>query len=286
MKKILYLLFFTFIVNTSESQDLQNSLLWKISGNDLQQPSYLFGTIHMICPDDLLMKEYFRSTLQESEQLVMELDMDDPGLMMDMQKFGVNEGMKNISSEMTDEEQKVVNEWFQKNYNAGLQQLGIMKPFALTSMVIPKYMDCPQPQAYEAVFMEIAKKDSIDILGLETVEQQFAAVDAMSMEKQIDMLVKSITDSTESKEEFNKLVLAYQEQNINAMYEISKESPQYADYEDVLINERNSNWVAPIIAFMQQKSTFFAVGALHLASDKGVINLLRQEGYTVEPIIK
>jgi len=284
MRKILTLLVLATFIFGAKAQDLDNSLLWKISGKDLEKPSYLFGTIHMICPDDMVMKDYFESTLTETEQLVLELDMDEPSLMMDMQKYGVNEGMKNISSEMTEKEQKIVNEWFQKNYMAGLQQLGIMKPFLLTAMVIPKYMDCPQPQAYEAVFMQMAQKDSIDILGLETVEQQFAAVDKIPRQKQIEMLIESITDSIKSKEEFNKLVSAYQNQDLNTMYEIGKENPQYADMEGSLLIERNTSWVDPMQALMKQKPTFFAVGALHLSGDDGIINLLRKEGYTVEAV--
>lgn len=284
MKNLLTLLVLATFIFGAKAQEVDNSLLWKISGKDLEKPSYLFGTIHMICPDDLVMKDYFQSTLAKTEQLVLELDMDEPSLMMEIQKYGVNEDMKNISSEMTEEEQKIVNDWFQKNYMAGLQQLGIMKPFVLTSMVIPKYMDCPQPQSYEAVFMQMAKKDSIEILGLETVEQQFAAVDKIPRQKQIKMLIESITDSTESKEEFNKLVSAYQNQDLNSMYKIGKESPQYADMEGALLIERNSSWVDPMQALMKKKSTFFAVGALHLSGEEGVIHLLRKEGYTVEAV--
>lgn len=268
------------------AQQLENSLLWQISGNNLQKPSYVYGTIHMICPDDLVMKDYFKKSLLKTEQLVLELDMDEPTLMTDMQKFSVNEGMKNISTEMTDEEQKIVNDFFQKKYNAGLQQLGIIKPFALNSMVLPKYIDCPQPQSYEAIFMQLAKQDSMDVLGLETVEFQFGVFDNISMEDQIDMLLETITDSAKVKDQLNRLIGAYQQQDLGLMYEIGNESPQYKDFEDVLINDRNANWIKPMEAFMQQQPTFFAVGALHLGGDKGVIKLLQQAGYTVEPVLE
>lgn len=287
MKRIISLLFILSIINLeSIAQNLEKTLLWKISGKDLSQSSYLFGTIHMICPEDVVMKEYFAARLAETDQLVLELDMDEPSLMTDMQKYGMNEGMKNISSEMTEEQQKVVNDFLQKYYSVGLQQLGIMKPITLTSMVMLKFMDCPQPQAYEAIFMQMAKKDSIEVLGLETVEFQFSRFDEIPLQKQIEILVETISDSTKSKEDFEQLVSAYQNQNLNAMYQLSTESPQYADFEETLINERNKNWIAPMEAFMQQKSTFFAVGALHLSGEQGVINLLREGGYTVEPVLQ
>ncbi len=267
-----------------QAQDLDNSLLWKISGKDLTAPSYLFGTIHMICPDDLVVKDYFKSTLAKTEQVVFELDMDDPQLMTQMQQFGINEGMKNITTEMTDEEQKVVNDFLQKNYGLSLQQLGIMKPFALMTMVLPKYLDCNQPASYEQLFIEEAQKSSLDILGIETVEFQMGILDEAPIKRQIEMLVESITDSTKMKEEFDQMVASYQKQDLNTLYQVSKENPQYAEFEDALINDRNESWVAPMEGFMQDKSTFFAVGALHLAGTKGVIKLLRNAGYKVEPV--
>jgi len=273
---------FTFI--QINGQALDNSLLWKISGKNLSSPSYLFGTIHMICPDDLVMKDYFQSTLSETDQVVFELDMDNPQLMAQMQQFGVNESMKNISAEMTDEQQKVVNNFLQKNYGLSLQQIGIMKPFAIMTMVLPKYLDCEQPAAYEQIFVQEAQKSSIDILGIETVEFQMGILDDAPLQRQIEMLVEAITDSVKMKKEFEQMVAAYQKEDLNALYQLSKENPQYAEFEDALINDRNENWIAPMEGFMQDKSTFFAVGALHLAGEQGVIKLLRNAGYTVEPV--
>ena len=74
----------------------QNSVLWEISGNGLESPSYLFGTIHVKCPDDIKLSPEAQNALNASEQLVLEIDMDAPDFAAKMQSLSVNEGMKNL----------------------------------------------------------------------------------------------------------------------------------------------------------------------------------------------
>jgi uncharacterized protein YbaP (TraB family) len=56
-------------------------------------------------------------------------------------------------------------------------------------------------------------------------------------------------------------------------------------FTDKFLNERNMNWLPIIISQISDKSSFIAVGALHLPGKKGIIELLREKGYTVKPII-
>ncbi len=56
------------------------------------------------------------------------------------------------------------------------------------------------------------------------------------------------------------------------------------NFTEVLLYQRNRNWVAKLKDLMPAKSLLVAVGAGHLPGDKGVINLLRKAGYTVTPI--
>jgi len=65
-------------------RDKSNTLLWEISGNGLQQPSYLFGTIHMICKEDFHISEIVKQKFNSSKQVYLELDMDDPQLQVTM----------------------------------------------------------------------------------------------------------------------------------------------------------------------------------------------------------
>ena len=65
---------------------------------------------------------------------------------------------------------------------------------------------------------------------------------------------------------------------------ITDEGEQLSEYEDVLLSKRNTAWISGMKTMMEETPTFFAVGAGHLAGKKGVINLLKKEGYKLSPI--
>ena len=86
MKKLLISLFSTFlIVSMGLGQAApKSSLLWEITGNDLKQPSYLFGTIHIICKEDFFLPPIVTEKFTNAEQVFLELDMDDPMMILKM----------------------------------------------------------------------------------------------------------------------------------------------------------------------------------------------------------
>lgn len=258
------------------------SLLWEISGKGLEKPSYLYGTIHMICPDELFVTDATKEAVANSEQIVMELDMDDPSLMQRMQQQMMNPGMSNFSDQLSEEDKETINEFLKKNYGADLSQLGIMKPFGLLSMVLIKGLDCPQPGSYEATFVQM--KGEKELHGLETVERQIKVFDDIPMEEQIQWLVDYTGDTTILVNEIDEMTAVYKEQDITKLHDIITDSPQYQKYAAALLYERNEEWIPVIEKFISEKPSFIAVGAGHLGSEKGVVALLQDAGYTVKPL--
>ena len=81
-----------------------------------------------------------------------------------------------------------------------------------------------------------------------------------------------------------KLMDVYRNQDLDKMQEMTAGEEGMSDYIDLLLYNRNANWAKKMPAIMKSKATLFAVGAGHLGGEKGVINLLRQAGYTVRPV--
>lgn len=86
-------------------------------------------------------------------------------------------------------------------------------------------------------------------------------------------------------EEFVDLMDAYTSQDIDRMYGLVMDSPLFQEYADLLLAERNKSWIVKIEELIKRASTFVAVGAAHLPTETGVIQLLKDQGYKVEPII-
>lgn len=274
-------LYFTQIYGQKE----EKSLLYEISGNGLSQPSYLYGTIHIICKDDFVMTEVTKQKFSEAQQVYLELDMDDPKMMPEMMKSMYMTDGSTLKTLISEADYQKVSQFFKDSLKTNIEMLDKMKPFVLSSMTIPKLIACPS-QSYEETFVKMAKKDNKEVLGLETVQEQFGALDKMGMKKQADlMLVKMIENWNDGKQELKQLITDYKNQDVEAMYEdMAKSKTMDAQFEEDLLVTRNKNWISKIQKIIREKPTFFAVGAGHLGGKKGVISLLKNEGFTVKAV--
>ena len=274
-------LYFTQLYGQKE----EKSLLYEISGNGLSQPSYLFGTIHIICKDDFVMNESTKKKFSETQQVYLEIDMDDPKMMPEMMKSMYMTDGSTLKTLMSEADYQKVSQFFKDSLKTNIGTMDKMKPFVLSSMTIPKLMACAS-QSYEETFMKMAKSENKEILGLETVQEQFGALDKMGMKKQADMmLVKMVENWGEGKETLKQMIADYKNQDVEALLEdMAKSKSSDANFQEDLLVTRNQNWIPKIQKITKEKPTFFAVGAGHLGGKKGVIALLRNEGFTVKAV--
>ncbi|PSL07281.1 TraB/GumN family protein [Cecembia rubra] len=284
LKILHYFLLFLYLplplfAQTSE----EKSLLWKISGNGLDKESYLFGTIHLICEDQFKMDERVLNALSNSKRIALEIDLTDPNAMIDMQRLSVNKDFLNIKDEFEPDHQIAVDEFLKASFGVGLEQMGIMKPFVLSSMIMTKLLPCEQVSSYEMFFIQKAQEEKTPIVGLESVSAQIGIFDQIPIKEQLNDLGKMVMEN-EGIEEFKTLVNAYLEEDIEKLYQIIASSDLFKNYQDILLDERNKNWIPIIEELMKEQTTFIAVGSGHLASETGVIALLRNAGYDVEAI--
>lgn len=274
-------LYFTQLYGQKEDK----SLLYEISGNGLSQPSYIYGTIHIICKDDFVMTETTKQKFSETQQVYLEIDMDDPKMMPEMMKSMYMTDGSTIKNLMSEIDYLKVSQFFKDSLKTNIGMMDKMKPFVLSSMTVTKLLSCPT-QSYEETFIKMAKAENKEVLGLETVQDQFAAMDKMGMKKQADMmLVKLVENWTDGKQTFKQMITDYKNQDVEALLEdMEKSKTSSADFQEDLLVTRNQNWIPRILKITKERPTFFAVGAGHLGGKKGVIALLRDAGFTVEAV--
>jgi uncharacterized protein len=283
MKKVLLLVFGLFSI-FNQAQPLEKALLWKISGNGLTQPSYLFGTIHATC--DATLDAATLKALEETKQLYLEIDMDDPMLQMQMMQGMTMKNGVTISSLVSEEEFVVIDEFLQKNIGMSAKMINTFKPFMLNSMLLPKLLDC-EFQSVEMELMKVTKAQNEEVYGLETIGDQLQVFDKIPYQDQVNELLKTAkSDLSKEKAEMKKIMDVYKTKDIEKMLVVMDESDNTisADNKDVLLVNRNRNWIPVIEKVIKSTPTFFGVGAAHLAGDDGVIKLLRKQGYKVEAV--
>lgn len=268
-----------------EKVDGNSSLLWKVSGNGLEEPSYVFGTIHMICSEKFYFPDEVKSAIEGTDKTVLELDMDDPAMPQQMQQLMLNPGMKNISGDLDPKDKELIDSFLKAQYGVGLDQFGVYKPFALLSMAMVKLLPC-EIKTYEQEIMLKAKETNKEVEGLETVAGQIGIFDDIDQKTQIEWIIEMLSDQEATGEELDELATIYLQQDMDKLLLHMEETmPEYNDFDDVLLDNRNMQWIPRMKAHMEDNSVFFGVGAGHLGGENGVIKLLQKEGFTVEPVV-
>lgn len=263
----------------------QTSLVWKVSGNGIENPSYLFGTIHAICPDDFFMPEVLTEIIPTTDKLYLEIDMTDSLFMQKMQMGMMNPQMKNIKADLSEEHQKLIDEALKKSIGAGLDQIGVMKPWALSAMIAIKTgLDCPTEASYEMELIKLAKTNGKSVNGLETIEDQLALFDGIPYDQQLEWLVETVTEMEDNKALLAQLIAAYKNQDVKALHELILEQEEMEEFAEVLLDQRNEKWIPVMAKAMGESTNVFAFGAGHLGGEKGVLNLLKKAGYKMEAI--
>lgn len=271
----------------AKKQTDNNTLLWQVSGKGIIKPSYLFGTFHLLCKDDIHFSEQLKNSIKSADEIYMELDMDDPSTMLSGMLYMNMKDGKKLKDLYSPTDYKKVESYFIDSLHAPMMMLQSMKPYFLVALLYPKMMKCQTASGVEEELIKLAKEDKKEIKGLETVQFQASVFDSIPYEWQAKELLKNIDSFSFYKNEFDTMLLQYKNQQLSAMEKSLAKSEFESDekYEDILLTKRNMNWVSQLKNIMKKESVFVAVGTGHLVGEKGLINLLRKEGYTVEPLV-
>lgn len=259
------------------------SLLWKISGKDIKQPSYLFGTIHLICHDDYVWTPVMQKALDSSEKVAFEMDMDDPDLLTQIANGMLLDGGRSSKDFYTEDDYKQLAEYAKSN-GIPAETIDNQEPFLILSMLYLKMLSCSVPESYEGNIMKLAMQQGKEIVGLETVGEQLAVINSMSNDSIGHTVVEMINNMEAFKIQYQQMVDFYKEQNLPALHNVLLETPDYKGDLNILLYNRNAKWISGIETLAKAQPTFIAVGAGHLWGDKGVIALLKKKGYKVEAV--
>jgi uncharacterized protein YbaP (TraB family) len=276
----------------------ENSLLWRISGNGLAQPSYLFGTHHLV-PISFLDGIYGLSEAFEStEQTVGELDMRNMAemQMQMMQRAMMPQGIT-YESLLSADDIALLDSKLTSLMGVGLAQFGVMRPAMLSNLITIMlyqryYPEMASGQSIDAYFQEKALMRSRPVRALETAEDQLnALLETTSIERQAELLMCLVRHPEMVREQLHRLHAMYYAFDINGLYASMREEnentpcPNTDEEIDAMTKNRPLRCIDQLSAIINEKSSFIAVGALHLPGEYGLIEGLRRRGYTVEAVI-
>ena len=288
MKKIiLYCLFFIFGISTTQGQ-----LLWKITGNGLKNPSYLFGTHHLIPIQFLDSVPGLYPAFNSAIMVVSEVVLNNLDATPAIRKAALLPDTITIRGLLNQAEYEFVNQELTNTLRMSLDNLNKMHPSLISKLyeleLYKKYEHFDENTQSDTYFQLVAAKKGIPIAGLETVEQQVKLLFPENIKKEAQLLVASIRNKEMLIQEMREMNQLYREGNLDALEVLANQSNKQWNVSEEenkkLIDDRNINWVKQLPDLIKNNSCFVAVGALHLPGNKGLIKLLKNEGYKVIPV--
>lgn len=272
-----------------------SQLLWKVADNNTGKTSYIFGT-HHFAPLSLLDSiKGLNAALQNADKVYGELDMQaamDPSALMGMQQMMMAPADSTIDKVLTTKQLADLNMAWAKygTDQIPLNALYVLKPAGLSTQlaalmsakVLP---DINVGQGIDNELQVRARKAGKQVAGLETMEFQTNMLLGDPISKQAEDLVETIEDIDAEAGKLVRLTNAYLAQNYKDIETICAESvlknPESAEK---MIISRNNNWMKQLEPEMKNTNLLVVVGAGHLVGDKGILNQLKQAGYTVTPV--
>ena len=280
-------------------------LLYKISGNDLEKPSYIIGTHHLANVGFVEKINGVKEALTETEQVYGELKWDvmaNPDSLKAMQERMMLPEGQTLKTILTPEQYKRLDAFMTAKMGAGMSnpmveaQMGKLTPMALVTqfqvlLFLMNHMGEFDPSStFDQYFQAQAQKNNLPCGGLETMSFQAQVLyGSTPMERQVEQLMCLIDNEQFNVQMLEEMTKAFYAQDLDALkkamdMKLGTSCDSTPEEEAALIDNRNADWLSKMPAIMKQAPTFFAVGAGHLPGEKGVLQLLRNAGYTVEGV--
>ena len=276
---IILFIFFHLLIFPSIGQD--SHLVYKVSNDSNDKVSYLFGTMHVMSEAHFFFPKKISRLLKNCEALCMEIKNIEsqsikPSLLFDQEKaiqdFCSKEQWDSLIR-WAENDLYMSRENFETNFK-------FAKPFVLIQFMVNSKLPLIQ-KSHEKELEKVAKEFNIVTHGLETIDDQLNIFNQIPYPDQISLLMKQLNELETSLNDFKKMEDAYNFQDLDELCALSNDDMMKGLHEKLLVN-RNLNWIPKMTKLMEKNSVFFAVGAAHLCSDDGLIELLKKKGYRVE----
>lgn len=263
-------------------QNYDESLLWEITGNGLEKPSYLYGTIHVQDKRVFNLPDSVIIAIENCDAFAGELNMDSVYSQVMNYLTEIKYTGKSLEELLTKEEYEKLNKKSEKILGLPLSEIPIEDPRIIAMALESGEQNEDFGFALDEYLYRIAKYNKLKITSVETLEDQLNVLNSMTEEIIRESLLKIINDESTDIEE---LIIAYSRNDLKRINEMmtgwDEDFPELAN---VILYDRNIKMAEEIKNLVKRQSAFIAIGAGHLSGKRGVISLLVVDGFTLRPV--
>ena len=257
-----------------------HSLLWKITAPKNGQVSYLFGTIHVWEERIRPIFEEIKPYLLSCELFAAESHLEDIQE-MSTESFFLPDNQKLSDFYPTKKYEKLTKQ-VKKITHSPISNFEHLTPFVLVGTISNILLEKGHSGSLDEHLWDFAKANEKEMFGIESAKEQYEYYQKMPFDDQAKQLIQIAKNTKKYRQNLNQMLERYLKQDIIQLYKNSKKGTK--SFRQMMIYERNSIMSDRISNFAKQNTIFVAIGAGHLSGQKGVLNLLKQNGFSVNPI--
>lgn len=267
-------------------------VMYKICDDD--NCNYVVGTMHMGNAHIKDLSDKVISAYKEMDALAVEVDTI--GYTLDINKYLISNG-NTIDTLVSENLNKKLEDFSSKHTFFPYEQYKSFKLGLITDLLASAlYMELGyMTEGVDRYFLNLAHNENKEIISIETIESQEAFLDAYSDELYMYMIEDTIDTYEEQKELIKKLYDAYLAGDAKKIKEVVNSEEEFDDekvsdklkseleaYQKALYDDRNIVMASAIESYLKDdKNVFVAVGAAHVVSDNGIVELLKEKGYKI-----
>jgi len=254
------------------------SLLWKVTGNDIASPSFIYGTIHLKDHRVFEWKDSVYARINRCDAFAGEIELSSQNLLKATMLLILPEG-QTLHDRFSPEDYQLIKSAVKTCSGYDLSLLDKFKPASLVALCYSGGDVSDLKATVDELLYQHAVAHGKNMIGIETIEEQASLLDKIP-----DSYVLEFFRNLEAQErEFEKLIRCYCRADLDSLWVLMQDEESGTLLNEELIRHRNFRMTERIIPIIRQQSTFIAIGSGHLPGNEGVLALLRKEGYVVEP---
>ena len=260
----------------------KNSLIWKIAPPHLAPPSYLYGTMHVRDQKAFAYVDRIKQLIQSCEAFATEIDLTQQEVTNIPPNSFLIPDNQSLTALLTEKKYAKLKQIILKAFQLDLDHYQFTLPILTTNEIATSILSTDQHLPLDAFLSEYAKTIDKEMLGIESFQEHLEVLQKIPIEYQLKSLIQIGKNVTKYRKQILKWVDLYEKGMLQQLYLSSKKS--LGKMKRVLLYDRNYLMTKRIDQIMKEKTLFCAIGAAHLPGEKGVLRLLKKEGYTVNAV--
>lgn len=248
-------------------------------------PSYLLGTMHLLCKNELHIPDQVYLSLVATEQLIVEVDITDTTELMAARPAMLQQPRNYLKKHLNNAQYSLLEQQTQHHLQRSLASIAPLRPMIISSLFLASYLPCESETiSVDETLIRQALSYDKPVVGLESAVWQLELFDQIDLAEQVSALYDLVKDKETAQQELTHMANAYLSGNGEKLNEIMMSQDDFLGASTLFLDQRNQTWAKQLPAILAQKPSFIAVGAGHLYGEQGLLTLLQAQGFQITPI--